>query len=122
MTKRLTYKGYTATVEFDAEDRLFFGRLSDISDIVTFHGESAGELVEAFEQAVDGYLAMSEKLGRTPQSPHVRRIVVRVPSDIHARAVALAHVEGKSLDVWAQDLLVQVTNQSSPAARRSAGQ
>ena len=24
MTKQLTYKGYSATVEFDAEDRLFF--------------------------------------------------------------------------------------------------
>ena len=122
MTKHLTFKGYTATVEFDAEDRLFFGRLSDISDIVTFQGESAGELVEAFEQAVDGYLAMSETLGRAPQSPHVLRILVRVPSEIHARAVAFSHVEGKRLDVWAQDLFVQVTNQSNPAARHSAGQ
>lgn len=122
MTKHLTYKGYTATVEFDAEDRLFFGRLSGISDIVTFHGESAGELVEAFEQAVDGYLAMSEKLGRAPQSPHVRRIVVRVPPDIHARAAALAQVEGKSLDVWAQELLVQAANRSTPAVRRSTAQ
>ena len=79
MTKQLTYKGYSATVEFDAEDRLFFGRLNGIADSVTFHGESAAELVEAFEQAVDGYLAMSEQLGRAPQSPHVRRIIVRVP-------------------------------------------
>jgi predicted HicB family RNase H-like nuclease len=117
MTKHLTYKGYTATVEFDADDRLFFGRLSGISDIVTFHGESARELVEAFEEAVDGYLAMSKELGRAPQSPHVRRIVVRVPPDIHARAVALAQVEGKSLDIWAQELLVQAATRSNPAAR-----
>ncbi|MEI2689501.1 MAG: type II toxin-antitoxin system HicB family antitoxin [Anaerolineae bacterium] len=116
MTKQLTYKGYTATVEFDAEDRLFFGRLSGISDMVTFHSESAVELVEAFEQAVEGYLAMSEQLGRAPQSPHVRRIIVRVPTEVHARAAALAQVEGKSLDTWAQEVLVRAASRPSPIA------
>lgn len=116
MTRQLTYKGYSATVEFDAEDCLFFGRVNGITDIVTFHGESANELVQAFEQAVDGYLAMSKQLGRVPQSPHVRRIVMRVPPDIHARAAALAQVEGKSLDLWAQDLLVQAISRSQPVA------
>jgi predicted HicB family RNase H-like nuclease len=64
----LTYKGYLARVEFDVDDRLFFGRLSGIADIVTFHGESVDEAVQAFEEAVDGYLAMSEQLGRAPQT------------------------------------------------------
>lgn len=114
MTRQLTYKGYSAAVEFDVEDRLFFGRVNGITDIVTFHGESADELVRAFEQAVDGYLAMSEQLGRAPQSPHVRRIVVRVPPDVHARAAALAQVEGKSLDLWAQEVLVQATSRPHP--------
>ena len=41
MTKPLTYKGYSARVEFDAEDRVFFGRLTGIADLVTFHSESA---------------------------------------------------------------------------------
>jgi len=67
MTRQLTYKGYSATVEFDVEDRLFFGRVNGIADIVTYHGENADELVRAFEEAVDGYLAMSEQLGRAPQ-------------------------------------------------------
>jgi len=26
----MTYKGHSATIEFDAEDRLFFGRLNGI--------------------------------------------------------------------------------------------
>ena len=114
MTRQLTYKGYSATVEFDVDDRLFFGRVHGITDIVTFHGESADELVQAFEEAVDGYLAMSEQIGRAPQSPHVRRIVVRVPPDVHARAAALAQVEGKSLDLWAQEVLVQATSRPHP--------
>jgi len=79
MTRPLTYKGYSARVEFDAEDRVFFGRLTGIADLVTFHSESAVGLIQAFEEAVNGYLAMSEQLGRAPQSPHTRRIIVRIP-------------------------------------------
>jgi predicted RNase H-like HicB family nuclease len=67
--KPLTYKGYAAHVEFDAEDRLFFGRVAGIRDIISFHGESVDELVKAFEDAVDDYLETSEKIGRAPQNP-----------------------------------------------------
>lgn len=60
----LTYKGYAARVEFDAEDRIFHGRIAGIRDIVTFQGESEKELLAAFEEAVDDYLATCEKLGQ----------------------------------------------------------
>ena len=64
MNKPLTYKGYTARVEFDPEDRIFVGRIAGIPDIVSFHGESVDDLADAFEKAVDGYVAMSRTLGR----------------------------------------------------------
>ena len=69
MSKPLMYKGYSAQIEFDPEDRLFFGRLTGITDLVTFHGETVDGLIAAFEEAVDGYLEMSEKLGRSLRSP-----------------------------------------------------
>ena len=115
MSKALTYKGYTARVEFDAEDRVFFGRLAGLTDMVTFHGESVDELVHAFEEAVDAYIAMSEQLGRAAQTPYSGKITVRISPDVHARAAALAEREGKSLSRWAQDLL-QRSVDSSPAA------
>jgi hypothetical protein len=48
MSKPLIYKGYAASIEFDPEDRLFFGRITGIADIVTFHGETVDELFAAF--------------------------------------------------------------------------
>src|SRR3712207_8784669 len=36
----MSYKGYTARVEFDGEDELFVGHLAGINDIVGFHGAS----------------------------------------------------------------------------------
>ena len=32
----MSYKGYQARVEFDAEDEIFFGRIAGINDIVSF--------------------------------------------------------------------------------------
>ena len=52
MKNAMTYKGYAARIEFDAHDRIFFGRLAGIQDIVTFHGETVDELEAAFKEAV----------------------------------------------------------------------
>lgn len=62
----MTYKGYSAHIEFDAEDRLFVGHLAGMRDIVGFHGASVAELEAAFHDAVDDYLAACKKLGQAP--------------------------------------------------------
>ena len=52
----MTYKGYTASMEFDAEDRILVGRVLHIDDIISFHGESVAEFEAAFKGSVDGYV------------------------------------------------------------------
>lgn len=52
----LTYKGYNGQFSFDAEAGIFFGRVIDISDVVTFKADTADEVIEAFEDSVDDYL------------------------------------------------------------------
>ena len=37
------YKGYSARIDFDDEDRIFVGHLAGIRDIVGFHGSSVEE-------------------------------------------------------------------------------
>ncbi len=110
MSKPLTHKGYAAHVEFDAEDRIFFGRIAGIADIVTFHGETVAELVCAFEEAVDDYIAMSEKPGRPAQKPYSGKLMLRVPPEVHARAAMMAEASGKSLNTWAAEVLAQHAN------------
>ncbi len=38
--KALTYKGYSARIEFDAEDELFVGHLAGIQDPIGFHADT----------------------------------------------------------------------------------
>ena len=35
----MTYKGYAATVQYDDDDGIFFGRLAGIRDGVDFHAD-----------------------------------------------------------------------------------
>lgn len=101
----MTYKGYTARVEFDAEDRLFVGHLAGVRDIIGFHGSSVAELERAFREAVDDYLAVCKKLGQAPNKPASGRVMLRLPPELHARASARAQVEGVSFNQWAAKAL-----------------
>ena len=44
----LEYKGYHATIEFDAEDNIFVGKVFGITDSLNFHGTSVDELETSF--------------------------------------------------------------------------
>ena len=101
----MTYKGYAANIQFDAEDRIFFGRLAGITDIVTFHGESVTELEAEFQAAVDHYLEVSEKTGMPAQNPFTGELRLNIPPEVHAHAAMMAEIHGKSLSQWASEVL-----------------
>ena len=101
----MSYNGYSARVEFDAEDRLFVGHVAGIRDIVGFHGKSVAELEAAFHEAVDDYLAACKKLKQSPDKPYSGRVMLRLPPEVHARASAAAQVQGVSFNQWAAQVL-----------------
>jgi predicted HicB family RNase H-like nuclease len=109
MNNAMTYKGYTARIEFDALDRIFFGRLAGIRDIITFHGETVDELETAFKEAVDDYLATCAKLGDAPNKPYSGKLTLRIPPSVHAAIATAAETSGKSLNKWVADTLDHAT-------------
>lgn len=52
----MSYKNYTARIEFDGRDKIFVGRVLGLDSVVSFHGESVAELRQAFEAAIDDFL------------------------------------------------------------------
>ena len=52
----MRYKDYEAVIEYDESDRLFFGRVINIEDIIVFDGLSVDELEQAFKTAIEQYL------------------------------------------------------------------
>ena len=82
----LEYKGYHASIEFDAEDNLFIGEVFGISDSLNFHGESVAELKEMFKQSIDNYLEICQKIGKEPDKEFKGSFNVRITPELHKRA------------------------------------
>jgi predicted HicB family RNase H-like nuclease len=53
----MTYNGYTARIEFDERDNIFWGKVLGIQDSITFEGETVAQLSEDFHNAIDFYLS-----------------------------------------------------------------
>jgi predicted HicB family RNase H-like nuclease len=82
----LEFKGYAGSVEFSAEDHVFFGKIIGVRDVVTFEGTTVKELTKAFHEAVDTYLRTCESLGKEPDKEFKGSFNVRVKPSIHRLA------------------------------------
>ncbi|SOD03941.1 Predicted nuclease of the RNAse H fold, HicB family [bacterium JGI 053] len=116
----MNHKGYTATVEYEPDDRVFHGRVNDISDVVTFEGTSVDELESGFRNAVDEYVAFCEERGRVPQRPYSGRFLVRVPPAVHRRVSEAATRAGQSMNAWVQNAIESQLTQEKASPRKKA--
>jgi predicted HicB family RNase H-like nuclease len=96
----MRYKGYTGSVEYDPDDRIFHGTVDDITDIVTFQGDSVEELETAFRDSVDEYVDFCAEQGVEPQRPCSGKFVLRVSPELHREAAAAARTQDESLNGW----------------------
>jgi predicted HicB family RNase H-like nuclease len=109
----MSYKGYAARIEFDAEDEIFFGNIAGISDVIGFHANTVEDLKSAFHEAVDDYLDTCRKIGKEPQKSFSGKMMFRVDPDVHARAARAAELAGKSLNQWAEEVLASAADKSA---------
>lgn len=110
MMNTMTYKAYTARIEFDDRDKLFVGRLLGIRDSVSFHADNVPELRAAFEEAVDDYIETCAKIGKPAEKPASGKLMLRVPPEVHGAALVAAQAAGTSLNQWAAKVLAQAAH------------
>jgi predicted HicB family RNase H-like nuclease len=105
MKDAMTYKGYIGLVHYSPDDEVFIGKIEAINDLILFEGKSVRELKKAFHDAVDDYLETCRRMDREPNKPFKGSFNVRVPADLHRKAVALAAMKGLSLNQLVQKAL-----------------
>ena len=101
----MSHRGYTARVEYDERDNILVGRLLGIRSIIGFHADTVGELRLEFETAVEDYLAECKEEGVKPEKPASGKLLLRVPPEVHGKALVAAQASGKSLNQWATEIL-----------------
>ena len=98
MSSVLKHGGYTARVEFSAEDRVFFGQMDDITDLISFEGNTVEELEKAFAEAVADYLALCAATGKQPEKPFKGSFNVRMRPELHRQAALASRERNMSLN------------------------
>jgi len=96
----MKYKGYSGKAEYDDEAEVFCGEVIGLQDVVTFMRGSVKELQESFRESIDEYLDFCGRMGKTPDVPVSGKLVLRIPPELHHRAVVSAKSEGSGLNEW----------------------
>ena len=86
MNNIVEYKGYYAQIEYSAKDRVLFGKIEGINDLVNFECKNADEVQASFQEAVDDYLAFCEDIGQAPDKAYKGSFNVRIPPALHREA------------------------------------
>lgn len=62
--KTITYKSFVGTTDYSKKDKIFFGKIEGINDLITFESKSISELEKSFHEAVKDYIALCKKMGK----------------------------------------------------------
>lgn len=105
----LTYKGYSASVTFEADSDMFVGRLAGIDDIITFEADNTDDLKSAFVDAVDDYLEHCKSIGKIPKKAYSGKVMLRLSPELHAKIAENAALNKISINEFAERTLEKAT-------------
>lgn len=100
----MNYNGFTAKIEFSADDNVFVGRLIGIDDVVMFEAETVEGLNKALQEAVDFHIEVCEKAGKKSKKSYSGKLLFRLPDKLHAEIAEAATREGKSINEWGREV------------------
>lgn len=95
-----SYKKYSGSVEYSIEDSCLFGRVLHIDDQIIYEGDTISDLKQAFECAVDEYLAYCKATGKDADKTYSGTFNIRTGSDLHRKAVVAARLRDLTLNEY----------------------
>ena len=98
MNDIIKYRDYLASVQFNADDEVFHGKILGINDLVNFEGVSVKELKKAFAEAVEDYIETCKAVGKDPDKTYKGTFNVRIPQDLHRQAAIQSAQQNMSLN------------------------
>jgi predicted HicB family RNase H-like nuclease len=104
MNNTISYKGFTARIEFSADDNVFFGRVLGIPEIVSFHAENVADLKKEMSGMIDFYLESCQKEGKNPRKTYSGKMIFRIPGELHAKIAEAADKRGISINEFGKKI------------------
>lgn len=105
----LEYKGYKGSVEYSLSDDCLFGKVQGIhKSLIIYEGQTLDELRQDFHDGIDSYLDACSKDGVQPEKPYSGKLNLRMSSDIHSQAAAMAAMKGSTLNDYINQAIVRL--------------
>ncbi len=101
----MKYKGYEAVIEYDEVDRLFFGRVINTRDVISFDGTTVEELQQSFEAVIDEYLEDCKQEGKEPNKAYSGLFNLRISPELHRKISLEAKKQNLSLNSFVEQEL-----------------
>ena len=100
MNSTMKYKEFLAAINYDDDDKLFWGEVIGINDVISFHGSSVKELEKRFHTYIDEYLETCKQNGIDPEKTYSGNFNVRIEPREHKNAAICAILENISLNQY----------------------
>lgn len=110
----LTYKGFIGSVHYANEDRIFYGKIEGINDLITFEGSAVDELEEGFKYMVDEHIKDCIKENIPLEKSYKGNLNIRLSPDLHKKAAYNAALQGVSLNQYINNAIKQEIASSDP--------
>lgn len=110
MNSMLEYKGYHASVKYDADDNILVGEVFGITDSLNFHGTSIKELEKMFHNSIDNYLELCEKIGKIPEKEFKGSFNIRISPEVHKQIALVAAQKDISLNQYVANVIEESLN------------
>jgi predicted HicB family RNase H-like nuclease len=110
----ITYKGFIGSVHFAAEDKLFYGKIEGINDLITFEGETVKQLEEGFKYMVDEHIKDCEKHNLPLEKSYKGNLNIRLAPELHKKAAQNAALRGISLNQYINEAIKKELHASEP--------
>jgi predicted HicB family RNase H-like nuclease len=101
----IKYKDLIGSVRFSSEDKVFYGKIEGVDDLVTFEGKSVDELVSSFHEAVEDYIILCGEANKPVQKSYKGSFNVRIDPDLHKKASLLSANLGLSLNQLVEEAI-----------------
>ncbi len=110
----MKYKGFIGSVHYAAEDRIFYGKIEGINDLITFEGSAVDELEEGFKYMVDEHIKDCIKENIPLEKSYKGNLNIRLSPDLHKKAAYNAALKGVSLNQYINYAIKQEIASSDP--------
>lgn len=114
MRNVITYKGFIGSVHFASEDRVFYGKVEGINDLISFEGKTVDELEEGFKYMVDEHIKDCKQNNLPLEKSYKGNLNIRLAPELHKKAVYNAALKGISLNQYINEAIRKELHVSDP--------